>query len=380
MNIFNTPINDWDYIIDSIGSDITINGTAARAIISNTKVEENHDDKLITTKSIIQRGNIINYADKTYFLISEVNDTRSNTDRYKAILRAVNQCIYFNFDGFLFLHPAIVEVKSLTLSTNNYFSYPDGSVQVTLQDNNDTNKIVLNQRFLTFRNVYQVTGIDKSKNGFIILSAESTTFNSNDDRDNEIADKDAYVLSINITNTETALSPGSTLQLTSELKSNDTVINNPGFAYTYTSSNTNVATIDNTGLITAISEGDVTFTLTLEAENNDTLTNTFGLNIENADNYTVTITGDDFTRTGQAKTYTAQVSNNGLTTSNTITWVLSNQDGSTPCSYASISEVTGNSCKVTGGNSSGYFVKLTASKSDDATIYAEKLIEIKGLW
>jgi len=199
-----------------------------------------------------------------------------------------------------------------------------------LQENDDTLAISINQRFIKNGCAYKIVGINRSMKGLIILTCEVDTFQVNDNREKEIVD-DTYTFNITFINGNSAsITVGNTLQLTSELRCNGSLVENPGFVYTYSSSNPDVAEVDENGLITAISEGVATITLTLSADDNDSISTSIEITVESAvvpDNYTINIIGADQIAYGQTETFTAVVKNNGVVVNEPVIWSLVNETG-----------------------------------------------------
>ena len=93
-----------------------------------------------------------------------------------------------------------------------------------------------------------------------------------------------------------------------------------------------------------------------------------------SNNYTIDFTsstgGLDSIKLGQSITYTAISLNNGVSYADTGTWLLTEDDGITPCSKASIVSFTGTTCVVKCNNVSGNvgsYIKLkyTNSQTND---------------
>lgn len=376
MNIFPDSNIDFKYILDSIGADITINGIPTRAIIKDSKVNLDFDDKTITTKEEIKRGDVISIDDDTYLVLSEVNSTRSKIERFKAIIRNTNYSIKFNFGGFIKLFPTILTNQALGLETNKYsIILASGQILVYLQENPDTLGISIGQRFIKIGNAYKISGINRSMKGLILLTCDVDTFGANDNREKEIAD-DIHTFSIEITNGATAtVTEEDTLQLTTEFKRNGVAVDNPGFTYSYISSNTDVATVDSDGLITALKEGSATITLTLTAENNDTISNSIDITVESGalpDNFTVDISGDAEIPSGESRVYTAIVKNNNIVVSEPVTWSITNNG------CGKIKSQTGTSCTVQHQDSGTE--TLTATLNKDSSVFKTKVLTFKGLW
>lgn len=102
FNLFDSNLDDFQYLLDNLGMDVEINGVSARAVISNTPINANYDDKKIKTLQLIKRGDKVKYQDNTYLIISEINGTRYG--KYKGLMRRTNFVIpvhvYFESSDF----------------------------------------------------------------------------------------------------------------------------------------------------------------------------------------------------------------------------------------------------------------------------------------
>ena len=84
-----TSTDDYKYLLSAIGTDVVKNDMdTIRVIITNTNLEQNYDDRKISSLSQIKRGDLIEYDSSQWMVISEVNNTRYN--KYKGIMRRCN--------------------------------------------------------------------------------------------------------------------------------------------------------------------------------------------------------------------------------------------------------------------------------------------------
>lgn len=374
MNLFNID-NDIDYLIAQAGKEIVINGKTATGIIGSMSDNKVYDDKKIITRSAIDRGNIIDYSNGRYLVISEINDMRFDT-YFKGVMRRCNYNIKFNFGGDIKEFPAIIETQVLDIDTGKFISVPSGKIIVTMQDNTETQKIKLQDKFIKMGSAWQIQGIDKSKVGLLILHCDITSFSSADDQENEVINGlTLHNYSISITNGTTAnITKGNTLQLNVIVKDDSTEIINPSL--TYQSSDTNIITIDNMGLITGVLEGSALITVTFVDDPSKTATITINVEaITETPRYSITITGNAEMDMGVTGTYTAKFFNNGVeVTDKTGLWSINNT------AFANIQSQTGNSCVVKSSDLSDSTFILKCTLSDDSSVFAEKSIYIKGFW
>ena len=110
MSYFDISLDkDIDFLIREIGHDIKINNTDSRALINNKdNADYSNDDKEIISKSELSRGQYINYNNKNWIVISEINDKRYNSYR-KGLIRACNFNTNFIVDGKLYQFYSIIK-------------------------------------------------------------------------------------------------------------------------------------------------------------------------------------------------------------------------------------------------------------------------------
>jgi uncharacterized protein YjdB len=159
---------------------------------------------------------------------------------------------------------AIVEGKSLSVDTGSVISFPDGKIQVYLQDNADTRTITLSQRFYNTHQPFKVEGIDRTVSGIIKLSCILVFIStSDDDVDNNIADRwkyevvHTYALTID-NGTEANVLIHNILLLNCTVTDDGDPISNPSI--TFSSSDPNVVSVDNQGKVMGIQAGQAAIT------------------------------------------------------------------------------------------------------------------------
>lgn len=373
VNLFQSNPDDFQYILDTLGRDVLINNRSVRAVISNTTLSTDVDDKKISTLTPIQRGYLVHYNDEDWLIISEVNGQRSG--RYRAFMRVCDYRIKFNFTGTVKEFPAIVDGKVFDVETGQFMTLPNSKILVTLQENEETLQIVVGQRFIKMGRAWAVEALDRTQKGLMILWCKQDQFNDAvDDKENEIADAKKWVYALDITNTETTIQINNTLQLTVSITLNGQVVNDK--TVMYSTSDSNIATVDANGLITAINTGSVT--ITAQLADNPTVQDAISLTVEDLprDNYALTINGDTFVTKGYSKTWTASLTNNGQpVTMKPATWSLTSTSGGTT-NLATITSQSSESVTVK-GNNLGY-VKLVC-QLNDGSLSAEKQIQVKSL-
>lgn len=359
MKVFEFPKNDFDFIFFEQAKPITINGVDGNAIF-------NKDFTKITTLVPVKTGDLIEYDNKKYLITSENVEKKYDT-YYQANIEYCNYMIKFKIQGEIKQFDAIIDSKTFDVQSNQYFELPTGKIIVKIQDNSDTENIVLGNRFIKMGSAWKVTGIDKTTKGIISLICDIDQFNTSDDVKNEVADAFlSHTYEITINNGDALnLKVNDTVQLNITCKDNNAIVLNP--SVTYSSNNTSIATVDNNGLVTAKSSGSAIITATYQ-----NVSDTITINIASATR-PMTISGSDTLNSGINQTYTIKYSDdNSNVTDKTFTFTLSNTN-------AKIVSSTSNS--VTLQYQSNGTVTLTATCNEDNSIKLTKNITCSGsLW
>jgi hypothetical protein len=230
-----------------------------------------------------------------------------------------------------------------------------------------------------------VVGIDQTVKGIIKLNCTLDFKAIDDDIDNNIADRwkyeiaHTYVLTIDNGTTASVLI-NDILQLNSLSTDNGNAIMSP--AITFTSSDSNVVSVDNQGKVMGVQAGQATITASLTYHSTvlDTILITTVETVTHS--YSISIAGNPTIKLGQSASYVSHIYDNGSEVfDQSVQWSLRNQDNSTPI-MGSITASTGNSATVKTGSQSGYvnkYIVLVAALTNDANITVETLIQIKSL-
>lgn len=380
MNIFDFPNNDYLYLLSMAGDDIYINNDTMpkKALINNLPVNRQADIRTIATKEEIKRGDLINWDNEYWLIISEIGQKRYSY--YKGIIQKCNYNIKFNFQGTIKEFPAIVDSKVFDTETNQFFSVPAGKIVVTMQDSVDSENIALNQRFISMKNAWKVSGIDRTKNGLLMLYCDLDTITASDDVVNEVANAGDYVYTLEITNGDSAnIQEGNTLQLTTVVKLNGNIVTDK--AIIFSCDNTLVATVDETGLITGISAGECIITASLQDNPQVYDTIVITVTAEEQHNYAVTISGNTSIVKNYTATYTATFTDNGLPISEQSEFWLTADDGVSSTTLATIQsqDPIANTCVVKAGSTLGY-VKLWCKNTAGTIISEPYRIQIKNIF
>lgn len=371
-----------DFLLYEKGENITVNNEEQTALIIDAADKLTYyDDKIIRTKCQIKTGDTIGYNGLKYLTISQVNKEEKS---YKARIRKCSYRIAFNWSGNIKWFDCIEESQMFDVSAGTIISVASGNIYITLPYNPDTRAISLSQRFYVTNQPFKVVGVDKSQEGLIKLNCDLDTINqTDDDVENNIVDRwkyeVAHTYALTIINGDAAnVLINDVIQLNVTATDNGTSITNP--AITFTSSNPEIVSVDNSGKVMGIELGQAVITakLTYHSTISDTIIVT---SVETATHsYSISISGSSTLMSGFKKSYVSHIYDNGSEiTDKSVVWSIRNQDGTTSKAYATITASTGTSVTVKADISSiciGKYVVLKATLSDDATVFNEHIIEI----
>lgn len=185
FNLFETVTDDINYLIESAGVDVTINNVARKVLISNSQISE-FEDRYIHSVEPLKMGDTINYIDSNYLIISESVTQRNG--KYKALMRHCNTKIeiivielidtgevdyrgapiYEEVETIIPV-PAIVDSRTFSVDSGNAINLVNNQITVTVQDNEQTRGIAINDTFIVNGQNRKLVNVDYTKNGLLIL-------------------------------------------------------------------------------------------------------------------------------------------------------------------------------------------------------------------
>lgn len=370
INLFENNNEDFTCLLDQMGKDVTINDSSVRILITNTNLNNNYDDKKLSSLSPLSRGDIVVYSGKKYMVISEVNGQRYN--KYKGLMRRLPHSITVNSDCRFISLDCYINVGNLGITDGKIISIQDGEITVYTTDHYKDSGLKNEARFILYGQAFKITGIDRfSTPGMIILTCEKDLINpAVDDVVNEIAG--ALACSIDITNSDATVFIGSSLQLNYTSPS--------GVPVTFKSSNDAVASVTDLGLVTGVSEGVVT--ITVYNSTNDKIHDSITVTVQDVPvSYTVSITSSSTPEEvykGRTKTYNAVVNKGSeVITDQPVTWAIFADNQTSTTTFAKITSQDDTSCIVS-GDAIGY-VQMKVSLVSDPSIFTWLRIRVKSL-
>ncbi|MBT2290199.1 Ig-like domain-containing protein [Paenibacillus albidus] len=378
INVFNTSdTTDYEFIQNQIGTDVYVNGSssAIRTVITNTNLEQNYDDKKISSISPLNRGDIVLFQDKKYMIISEITGQRYN--KFKGIMRYLPHTIIVNDACRFSVLDCYISVSNLGVANGQVLSISDGDITVYSTEYYKDLELRIDARFLLNSQAFKVTGIDRfSKPGMRILSCKKDSINaSTDDLVNGIAG--GFACPVDIVSNSAELFIGASTQL-SYSSAKDAPVR-------FGSSDEGIAVVDSNGLVTGISEGVVT--ITIYNATNGRISDTVTINVIIPMAYSINITNDSSApneiKNGQSKTYSAEVYSGAVLVTDDsvpVSWQLFADDQVSTTTLATIASQNGTLCTVKNNAASSGYVQLKATLNSDNTVIAWIRIRMRPLF
>lgn len=196
VNLFSTIEKDFLTLLKKAGVTVKINNVETKALITNRLINrlinDNYDDRLISTSTPLKRGDHIVYENKDWYVINQVTTKRSES--YKAILRCAEHKVRFNLSTYdkatstytayeIYELPCLMEVSSqFGLADDRFVVQAEGELQLTLQDNEITRTIYdsfvnaiskMHDVFIDGRQ-YEYTGFTFTNKGLVHINLSLT--------------------------------------------------------------------------------------------------------------------------------------------------------------------------------------------------------------
>jgi len=367
------------------GKSVIIDNIETQVIIQshlNPLNEGKYDKKIhMPIETVVDTGSIVEWEGNKWIIISNID----NLQAYKtaSMIKSNNTLKFYDKNSILYEIPCIVGKGNLSLEENKFLSIPADEYVVAIPNTVDTLNIDENTRFILSGSAYSVVGIDNISNiGLLNIRVKEGQIVEDDNIDLGIANyyshqsvKEIYILNGTSAN---LLFTSATLQLNILCKDNGVIISNP--TVTYSSSNTGIATVSSTGLITCVGTGDVVVTVTYGTVSASI---TIHGEISEIDDYNIVISPTDTTlKLSRSIVLTAKAMKNGVEDSTReFIWSLSNLDESSNV-YATITP-NDDICTVLASSissSANKYVVVKVKLTSDVSVYTERQIKIINLF
>ncbi|UZT83194.1 Ig-like domain-containing protein [Caproicibacterium sp. BJN0003] len=282
------------------------NNTPYNVIFRKNKDTNSFQDRVTIfypVLSDIHAGQLLSYSNKIYLAINK--ETAENGIYYKSDLLKTNAVIHTIINSKEINMPVYAyDIADGLTQKNNVMSLISGNIHIIAEPNSTIKSLSIDNEFDAVGRHWKIDNII-SKDNVIHLYCEVWATTS-------------HTYTVTITAND-SYHRGESAQLTAVAKQDDTIVNNISFIWT--SSDTSLATVDNTGLVKFLADGNVTITATWTSQN---VSGTKAITITEPDSYSLSITANDSYTTADTPTLTATAQKNGTTDSTaTITWISS---------------------------------------------------------
>lgn len=294
------------------------------------------DDKILFCDiGLLHQGDIVEYNQIKYIIIQEQQNYNNIYTQF--VCRRLDNIIKIYIDNKLEKIPTYIETSQQGIENGQYIITGKGNIKLTIQDNNITKNIKEDMRIIKWGYGWKVIAKTQENEGLKYIYMEKDQYNNEyDDMENEIADRWKHEIQHQYSIEDIkdiSINKGDTKQLDiivqDTIDSQTTTIENPTLIYS--SSDISVCKISDTGLITAINEGNAT--ITIQFQNIIKTINVIIAEVEQ-----IQITGLSELKWNRETTYTV---NNATK----VTWTLKNEkDDNT--NLAKIISTTDNTCTI----------------------------------
>ena len=354
--------------LEDFGKDVKIDGVETKAIImfhSNPYNEDKEDRKFLCEDAVeINRNSIIDYDNSKWLVISEIKSNGIN--KYTRILQCNNVIKFYDKNNILYEIPCFVGSVSLDTDTDTYIEIPTSTVQVRVSNNEITRQIRRGDIYKIGLQSYVVKDInDIDEPGLLVLKLEYSQ---------QPQEEHDYKLTI-LNGDNLQIAQSQSLILNVQLTDSDEIIDTPPLLYS--SSDESIAIVSDSGEVTILNSGVVTFTVSLKTDESINDSITVEIIADEQDNFTYELLGRSEITLGYSQNYIANKYNNGILVSN-ARFDFSIVTDDIPDDAYILSVVSDNECKIT-ANKSAYIITLRAEDVDTGEII-EKNIKLKNLF
>lgn len=295
VNLMYTPLETiFQATMEREGRTVTAytSGDQFQAFMRKNDDGNNYEDRITLFYSInapIIQGSLVSYGNKIYILVNR--ETEENHCYYKSSALACNGMITLN-DGSVIGIPCYgSSMKGGLVEQNNVVSMIDGDMEFITESNSLSRKIKIGNRFNEFGRTWKIDNI-YYKDGVLHMIAEVYA--------DEKPKKNLKIFIDGLT--QERYNIGDTVQLTATPYVYNAITTG---TFTWESTDSNVATIDNEGNVTFVVNGAVAFQVYWVEEDFIETTNVVG--VGKSILYTATIVGANFFRMEYTRTLTAIV-------------------------------------------------------------------------
>ena len=266
----------------------------------------------------IDIGTMFVLKDDTYVVTSRDGDESDIFYTSIAVKCDTSFNVYSNTEHRYISVPFVTLSDKFTLSSNSTISMVSGAVVIYTGDNSYSREVELNENYYNYGGYYKVANTFYNNGlAYVYMTREAKP-------------ADRYTLSYNGV-TSLDMKDATTYQLSYTAIKNDVPVDSP--TLTYVSSDNTIATVNDTGLMTMLKEGNVKITATWTDGNNTTCETTIAITNSGVEpeptptTGTLTISGRTELRYDVSRTYTAKYTDangNDVSSNYTSVWTITN--------------------------------------------------------
>ena len=266
----------------------------------------------------IDIGTTFVLKDKPYVVTSRDGDESDIFYTSMAVKCDTSFTVFSNAENRYVSIPFVTLSDKYTLSSNSTISMVSGAVVIYTGDNSYSREVEVNENYYNYGGYYKVRNRFYNNGlAYVYMTREAMP-------------EDRYTLSYNGV-TSLDMKDATTYQLSYTAIKNDVPVDSP--TLTYVSSDNTIATVNDTGLMTLLKEGNVTITATWTDGKNTTCETTIAITNSGVEPEptpsigTLTISGTASLKWGATRTYKAKYTDangNDVSSNYTSVWTITN--------------------------------------------------------
>lgn len=359
--------------------DIVVDGVSKGVhIVSDSALDSNPNKKtmLLQPDESLDVGSYLEWASKDW-IIYDKDDNRDIQDRVE-IYRCNNNLIWIDENGATKNFPCIVNTTSKSdsgIKESKNIRIIDKDIEVKVQKNEHTSKLIEGKRFIFEGQVYEL-GLRAPfvKDGIIFMYMDFSERSVYDNFELSIANYyEAESFTIFIEEGNINISIDGTIQLNAVVKDGEGKVVEKDI--TWSSSSVAFATVNSSGLLTAIADGVAVITAKLTG--NNSVSNTISATVTPTilDNFEIILTPNtDIVRLSEVVDFNVQLLNNGIDTGDTF--AISIIGGTASSTDYDFEVVDDNNFKITNKNDGGNLI----IRCQSGTHILDKTIDLVWLY
>ncbi|WP_413381217.1 hypothetical protein [Alkalihalobacillus sp. 1P02AB] len=193
INLFkNSTVDDFSSILNNLGEPILINDTESIGVVATPTQSRtpSDDDRYITTKDKISRGDVIKWRDREWLILNEV--VAAQKESYKSLMRhlahtlniqiGMNQGEIIGYDSLgrpiysdpepIYAEIGVLAEAEKQVAGNGSIRLVDGNIKLIAPDNEQSRLVEVNHTYTIGNIEYRIYGIDPTETGLLLMYSE----------------------------------------------------------------------------------------------------------------------------------------------------------------------------------------------------------------